>query len=574
MDRRQLLRNITLGSSQVLESKPAIPVGGGLNPYTGPWTYATAAHLLRRAMFGPTHAQIKQAVTDGFAKTMDKLMAKSAVPNPPVYYTDTPVDPQMPNQLGKEWHNTRFTPSVQGLNNLRDNSLYGWILQNMMNEGVSITEKMMLFWHNHFVVSDIYLANISYSYLESIRKNVIGDFKQMAKDITVDGAMLIYLNGNANTRLAPNENYARELLELFTLGKGELAGPGDYTTYTEHDILEIAKVLTGWVTPQNAQTDANNVVSVLPDVKFNVNPRRPTQPADFHDTSTKTLSNRFNFATIKNNNENEYKDLIEIIFKKREAASFICRKLYRYFVYYKVDSNIENEIVESMADILISNNFKIESVLRALLTSEHFYSIEAYGALIKNPYDWFFSIAKGMKMQVPADIKISYPLMLTVYRSLTSQNQAYFDLPSVAGWPAYYQEPAFHEIWINSITYPLRYGLGQNLINKRFGFRLNGQGQLIYGAEVTDYAAGFDDPGNATKLVEDIVSHLLPQPILQSQLDYLKSRLLGPMTETQWTTAWTNYIKDPSNTQAKTAVENRLRPFLVALTTMPEFHLS
>ena len=560
MDRRQLLNAMVSRGTDAAAHNQSLPIAGGLNPYKGPWNYTTAAHLLRRAMFGPTHEQIKQAVTEGLGATMVRLLTKTADPGPPLNYTSTPADPYC--NPGETWVGKRFTPSIQGLSQVRENSLNAWFMQNIFNEGVSLTEKMMLFWHNHFVVSDIFLANISYDYLTTIRKNVLGDFKQLTKDITIDGAMLIYLNGNTNNLRAPNENYARELMELFTLGKGPLAGPGDYTTYTEQDILAIAKVLTGWTTPQNRQQSDG---SVLPSVSF---------VTQFHDTSTKQLSNRFNNAVIKNNGADEYKDLINIIFLKREAATFICRKLYRYFVYYKVDQSIENEIIDGLADTLIANNFNISTVLNQLLSSEHFFSDAAYGALIRPPYDWFFNTVKAMKMKIPSDYTLTYPLFLSIYRSVLNQNQAIFALPSVAGWPAYYQEPAYHEIWINSVTYPLRYTLGISVVNKRFGFRLNGQNNLIYGVEVTDYAAGFDNPGNAAKLIDDITAHLLPKPIEQAQKDYLKSKLLGTFTEAQWTAMWNAYIADPSNTQTKTAVENRLRPMQIALNSMPEYHLS
>lgn len=573
MDRRQLLKNLTLSHTSKEESRPALPVAGGLDKYTGSWDYANAAHLLRRAMFGPTHEQIKQAVTDGLDKTIDKLFTPTAVPTDPIHFNDI-VDPYV--NKGESWIGKRYSLGIQGLNQARDSSLWSWILQNMFKEGVSITEKMMLFWHNHFVVSEIFLANTSYDYLTTIRKNVLGDFKQLTKDITIDGAMLLYLNGNTNTKGNPNENYARELLELFTVGKGQLAGPGDYTTYTEMDITAIARVLTGWVTPQNRFVDPNknNQISILPDVKFNINPRNPNQPADFHDTNDKILSHRFNNAKISNEGADEFKTLINIIFTKREAATFICRKLYRYFVYYKIDNNLETEIVDGLADTLIANNFNIGSVLKQLLKSQHFYSQEAYGALIRSPYEWAFNTMKALKMQMPSDYIIAYNLFLNIYRNILPQSQAYFDLPNVAGWPAYYQEPVYHEIWINSVTYPLRYTFGQNIVNKRIGFRLNNQANNIYGAEVTDYALGFDNPENATKLVDDVVAHLLPQPIQQKQKDFLKTRLLGNMSDAQWTTSWNNFKNNPTNAQAKMAVENRLRPFLVSLITMPEYQLS
>ncbi len=574
MDRRQLLKNLTLSSSQREERRTALPVAGGLDKYSGPWNYANAAHLLRRAMFGPTHEQIKQAVTDGLDKTIEKLFTQTTVATKPLHYVNNIVDPFC--KLGDTWVGTSFTPSIQGLNNARDNSFYSWYLQNIFNEGVSISEKMMLFWHNHFVVSDVYLANINYSYWETIRKNVLGDFKQLTKDITIDGAMLVYLNGNTNTKGAPNENYARELLELFTLGKGELAGPGDYTTYTEHDILEIAKVLTGWTTPQGRKNEISPIDGMTyntstPTVDFNKNPRNGL-PADFHDTSTKNLSNRFANAKIANNGDKEYQDLIDIIFKKREAATFICRKLYRYFIYYKVDLSIENEIIDQLADQLISDKFAISGTLKKLLSSQHFYSNEAYGALIRSPYEWLFNTVKAMKMQLPTDYKMAYPLVATLNRLLLSMEQAIFQLPSVAGWPAYYQEPAFHEIWINSVTYPLRHQLGTSLVNKNLGGRPNTPNSGS-GIDVVEYIAGFDDPSNATKLIDDIVAHLLPQPIEQIQKDFLNSKLLATVTDAQWTNLWNKYEADP-RTQNKTPLEVILRPFFINFLAMPEYHLS
>ena len=107
---------------------------------------------------------------------------------------------------------------------------------------------MTLFWHNHFVVEfgDINDARMGYEYCRLLRQHALGNFKQLAKDVTVTPAMLRYLNGNQSTVGAPNENYGRELLELFTVGKGPLIGPGNYTNYTEADVQAAAKVLTGW----------------------------------------------------------------------------------------------------------------------------------------------------------------------------------------------------------------------------------------------------------------------------------------------------------------------------------------
>ncbi|MBK9745017.1 MAG: DUF1800 family protein [Saprospiraceae bacterium] len=121
----------------------------------------------------------------------------------------------------------------------------------MLKGDANIREKMTMFWHNHFVTADINDPRYNYIYISLLRKNALGNFKQLTKDITIDPAMLNYLNGRDNTGQAPNENYARELMELFTLWQSPLAGPGDYTTYTEDDIKEMARVLTGWIDVRN-----------------------------------------------------------------------------------------------------------------------------------------------------------------------------------------------------------------------------------------------------------------------------------------------------------------------------------
>lgn len=115
-----------------------------------------------------------------------------------------------------------------------------------------------MFWHNHFVIhEDLDYRRIGFLYIITLQENALGNFRELSKKMTTDPAMLIYLNNEKNTKLAPNENYARELFELFTIGKGDLVGPGDYSNYTEEDIRSAARVLTGWRLKQH-QINATN----------------------------------------------------------------------------------------------------------------------------------------------------------------------------------------------------------------------------------------------------------------------------------------------------------------------------
>ena len=215
---------------------------------------------------------------------------------------------------------------------------------------------MALFWHNHFVTdTEVYVhARLAYGYLNLVRKHALGDFKQFVYDMGLNLAMLIYLDGTSNTHIAPNENYARELLELFTTSPEDQNGQPNYT---EADIREMARALTGYV------ADLRQFRARFFDNRF--------------DDGEKTFLGRTgNFG---------YADVVDIVFEERTdaLAHFICVKLYKAFVY----AAPAPEIVDELAEIFIDNNFQIAPVLRTLLKSAHFFDREVHGARIKGPIE-------------------------------------------------------------------------------------------------------------------------------------------------------------------------------------------
>jgi len=183
-----------------------------------------------------------QAVEEGMANTIERLFGPTPTLTPPIYY-DFALDPAVP--LGQSWIND-LPAAVTGISGARKRSYLSWQYQAMRDTRMHIIEKLSLFWHNHFVVSGTSRGRQLYTYQQILRRNAFGNFKTFVEEITVNSSMLQYLNGTQNQKNGPNENYARELLELFTLGKGPTVGPGDYTHYTEEDIIQIAKALTGW----------------------------------------------------------------------------------------------------------------------------------------------------------------------------------------------------------------------------------------------------------------------------------------------------------------------------------------
>ena len=520
-----------------------------LAPYTGPWGSAQAAHLLRRSLFGPTRAEILAAASSSLTAVLGALLTPAAPPAPPVNVSAT--DTSVP--IGQPWIGQVFDQNFEGV---RRASLRDWWLGLQLNQNTSLTEKMTLFWHNHFVVElgDINDARMGYEYCRLLRQNALGNVKQLAKDVTVTPAMLRYLNGNQSTGGAPNENYGRELLELFTVGKGPLIGPGNYTNYTEADVQAAAKVLTGW-------RDQATV------------PVGSYYTASRHDTTTKVFSSAFGNASIAANGATEYQDLVDLIFRQAETARFLVRKLYRWFVYYLIDAQVETAIIQPLATLLIANNFDIVPVLRKLLGSEHFFDVLNVGCLIKSPLDFTGGLLRQMEVVFPTAANLTAQYGHWNYLNGLSfvQQQTLGDPPNVAGWVAYYQTPQYHELWINAVTLPRRNQVTDLFIGN--GVTRNGVKLVI---DPVALVLGWPSPiaADCNLLIDEFVRLMLPIDLTASQVTFLKTALLPGLPDFEWTVEWQAFLAAPTSTAKKTAVATKLQAMLRALMGLAEYHLS
>ena len=512
----------------------------GIGAYSGNWGKEEAAHLLRRTTFGANSEMITQALSLGREAVVDLLLQDLADPNPPVYYAaNTPI--------GETWVNEEDGE----LNGERLQSLYAWWTGLMVNGGLNITEKMVLFLHNHYVTESetVNDARYLYKYTGVLRSNALGNFKEITKDITRAPAMLWYLNGNQNFAGAPNENYARELFELFTIGKGPQIGEGNYTNYTEQDVLAAARVLTGYY------DDYQLVVS-----RF--------WPGG-HDKEDKVFSEAFDNQVITNQENTEYSVLIDMIFSKQETARNLCRELYRWFVFYDIDENVEANVIEPLSQIMFANDYEIKPVLRALLNSEHFYDFENRGGQIKNPLDLTLNpfIQFNVPFADPSDIVLSYTQWYILYQVATIQDMQLGNPPSVAGWPAYYQEPAFQRIWINAAVLPFK----QDFINF-FIYDFSNEFELwINPIPVAESIPNADDPNI---LIQELIDIALPIDLNQSQKDFLKEVLIPGLPDFEWTIEWNDYLADPENPEKFVAVGTKLQALFSALLTIAEYQLS
>lgn len=514
--------------------------------YSGPWTLAEATHLLRRTTYGCSPTLINQATTYGLDALIDKLFEAQPLPPHPinVSVTDEPAVP-----IGDTWHDKLIPNNQQRFNT----SLRAWTMERFLENKFNITEKMTVFWHNHFVTADINDPRLTYQYISLLRQNALGNFKQLTKDITIDVAMLNYLNGRENTKQAPNENYARELLELFTIGKGELVAPGDYTTYTEADIKEAAKVLTGWV-------DVRNQIPIRSEFRI-----------ARHDITIKTLSHRFNNITISNGNENEYKTLIDIIFERQEVATFISRKLYIWFVNPIITSEIEEDIIKPMASMLRNDGYNVKGTLKALLSSEHFFDNCVRGTIIKNPLDFIGNIFNHFGIIIDASNPVNRETAINrlLYFNSGSLQMAMYQAPSVSGWTPYYQAPSYDAIWLNSTTIPIRRNntdalVGNGITNSDIRLRI----------DHIKYLDSLSQPNDPDVVMNEVVSYLFPNPLAQNQIETIRTIFLNGYTKTAWSTAYTAYKADPTNEAKRLPLVQRMTNLLRYLMRMPEYQLS
>lgn len=525
------------------------PISYCLTPYTGTWTKAEAAHLLRRTMFGPTFQQIQQAVTDGMENTVTTLLTLPVTDPPLTYSPDEAVAP-----FGSTWVNSVYPSSNQSVtDNARGNSLGAWMMQRCNQPTMSIQEKMCLFWNNHFGVEGSSDARGIYNLHNLYRQYCLGNFRELVRRVTIDPMMLIFLNGTTNNAFSPNENYARELLELFSVGKGLQIGPGDYSTYTETDILESAKILTGWVVEELFSATAPSPVANF--------------YAILHDSSSKTLSSYFANSVITNNGAAEYEDYINVIFSQPNMAKHICRKLYRWFVNYDLTPAVEATVIADMALTLETNNFEILPVMAELLKSQHFYDMSVRGAIIKNPIEYMFSMFNATGSAPNFGLVSNYEIYLQIFAFNFVLGMHYFRPPSVGGWTAYYQTPSYSKLWANSSYIKLRFDLSTYL-TLTTGIA---SGSNNFKIDALGFVNDLSLPSSAPQVIDDIVDVFTPKGLSAANKLTLKFILTNGQPDFEWTLQYTDYQADPGNVSLSNPIRQRVEFVLYRLFQMPEF---
>lgn len=526
-----------------------------LTPYTGVWGLKQQTHLLKRTMFGVEQSNLNTIQTMTMSQAVDAIVnAAPTVPPPPVnYYESTEPDTQgVP--FGQTWVNTPYD-TVGTVSYYRYLSTQAWWMNNIINQPLSIQEKMTLFWHNHFATNwdDVGENRVFYEHLKLLRANATGNFKSFVKDMTKNAMMLIYLNGQYNNKYDPDENYARELQELFTIG----VGPNNYT---QADVLSAAKVLTGF------RLDLGTSTNYFFDDTW-------------HDDTNKTFSSFYGNTVITGqtgpNGENELDDLLNMIFSKSVIVSrFIVRKLYRFFIHYDIDTDIETNIIVPLAQTFVTNNWNIKPVLLQLFKSSHFYETMSMDCLIRNPMDYYLGLIRTSKVSFPpaSSIVDAHQAFIALFYICDYFAMRPGSPPNVAGWPAYHQSPQYHQMWINSDTLPNRMEFTDYLFTD---YGVWASSSLQFRSDVIEFAKTCPTPSDPDILIDHFISRLLSFTFSAASKTYYKSILLTGMTANSvWTNAWNAYMGNPTDPILEGVVKSRLQMVLTQMGRLAEHQIS
>lgn len=544
-----------------------------LNPISGILGIQKAAHLLRRATFGPHLQDIQTFANLTPNAAFQQLIQVQATPDLPIDFLN-----------GTDWVYPNTKDPNRFTNTLSDFTSSWWI-DNMRTSGANLTDRMVWFYHTHFplIISRVESRpQFSLDYLRLLRFYALGNYKDLSKALCIDNAMLIHLDGNLNIKGVPQENFGREFLELFTVGKGAQNGPEDYTNFTELDVKSLTKVLTGWGIDSTFQTI--DTTTNLPTGKVKGNATISSQ----HDVTDKQFSGAFNNEVIQTSSvigsnasiqavHDELDDVIEMIFNSPHTAKLICRRIYREFVYFDITTEIETDIIEPLAIILEQNNFEITSVLEALFASEHFYDLDSaptddnnIGAIIKSPVDLLVGTIRLFDLDVPdksTDLENHYDLYSQLLHQLELKGLNFFEPYDVAGYDAYFQVPDFQRYWISSNYLANRYKFAEKIIN---GFT-NVQGTVLLRLDFVKFVKdNCTDPSDATLLIQELVAWMIPIDLSTDRFNYFKDNiLLDQLSPINWSIEWNNYISSNDDTNVRIQLER----LALAIMQSPEYQL-
>lgn len=512
-------RRAFLGRALAVPARPTEPTSS-IEPYEQPLSRDDALHLLRRLTFGPTVPLLEQLIGKHPEEAIELLLGNPASEHPPPspgpWVDQAQEDPNGVDII------TRGQIEATWQSNFK--RLQEWWIELMRTETVPAREKLTLFWSGHFTTEFTYdlgyiPPQVLYRQNQMLRRMRLGNFRAFLEEVTLDCAMLEYLGGTLNVAGKPNENYAREMMELYSTGIG---------WYTEGDVKEAARVLTGWKASLYSDAPAPNGIfnTWFKPSDHDIGAKQflgITIPARDQDTNTEYLVR-----------SQEVRRMIEILFEQRPEAiaRFMVGKLYRFFVYSNPAAT-DAEALAALMNVFIANDFELRPLVRTLLSSKHFFDPANRGVQIKTPADYVVGLARqlGVSLSGAAD-------------ALARMEQDLIDPPDVSGWPGY-------RTWISTKTFPQRIQYAHQVIAG-----LSDQQAQQFVRSLPAWQA-------VDTFVAELCRFLLPRPVSPARQSYYANILLAGAPSYEWA----SIVNDPP------AIGARLRSLLRAIVKAPDYHL-
>lgn len=572
-----------------------------LNPYAGEFGPNQKKHLLNRTMVGYCHRHQKDLENLNLDQSIDLIFREDSFKEPTnIYYWEKNAEEYReryesedvgPNEPFIERAYRKLRPTFEEqFGNERTIAINWSIYDGIYNQMTSIHWKLFLFLHNLVPTQSFNLLGHkgAYNYFKLLFNHCFASYKDFIYNITIDGSMLSYLNLYLSKKETPDENYAREIQELFTVGKRP------FSKFTEKDVREIARALVGWTHSYEEIVYDQGSENIPHFEEWN------------HDTGDKFFSSFYGNRIIRGKEgqagAGELQEVVDMIFETQENSIYIARRLYQFFVYPALTDEIEDKIIKPLAKIYRDNNYSLVEPLKVLLKSEHFFNNQIENSLIKSPIEFSMSILKEINLVNDGVLfhwdgnNQHFSLFEPEYFGEKEKDQSFFkyqltgtlnwyygkelgmlisDPPSVSGWPALYQEPVYDLFWINSSTITRRVQLMNDYL--KWGAWLDifiGDNGIQRRLNLVSYLKTFENPKNINSFIDQLIFRFIGGEPSSKIREKLNQALLNDINESHWSDEVSKIIEIQSPDKSSySSIEWRLGNAFEVLGLTGEFHL-
>ena len=550
-----------------------------LAPYTGEFGDAQKKHLLKRTMVGYASRHLKDLEGLNLDQSLDLIFTTHEMGEPVNnYYMELSAEEYKSKYgnddvgPGEPFISRPYVENFDGVTQLerfgqeRQRAIESWIYKSMLEQPTSIAWKFYIFFHNLTPVNveSSHSHKAQFIYHRLMFNGAFRSYKDFIYDLTLNPAMLSYLNLRLSRKETPDENYAREVQELFTVGKRP------FSKFTEADVQSAARLLVGWdydwsKTHQNEGTEVYTLFR-----EWN------------HDTGDKQFSEFYGNRVIRGregpDGAEELNEFIDMIFETNEVAIYMSRRLFQFFVYPVLSDYVEQNIITPLAEVMRSNNYNLSETLNILLKSEYFYSEELFDSVFKPPLDFNIGLFKEFDL-LNGDLSAWDHDSQKEFISRYDEDRSYFNSllfdpifrrkrianqiqwgsndqgmqimqpPSVSGWPPFYQEPVYDLMWLNSVTIKSKKGNTDSISS--WGKWIEDNVNLRY--DLKTFIDSFSNPEDINSFSQELTERFLGGPIPSKSLERIKTNVLGDqLNENYWTEAVNQFRTNESRENYQT----------------------